>query len=66
MKRISEKVVKGKRRVTVELEDGEQLVAVSETEHYRVPHPIDEIFLGYYLLNADQVSWCSVQQKWVA
>lgn len=65
MRILSEKLVKGKRRVTVELEDGEQLMGVHENEHYSLGEPLDdEIVRGHMLLDGERVYWCVGEQKW--
>lgn len=65
MRTLSDKVVKGKRRVTVELDEGEQLIGVHEGEHYRLGEPLDsDVILGHQLVESQQVYWCIVEQKW--
>lgn len=64
MKQLSEKVVKGKRRVTVELEEGEKLIALNDNKLYMLGEPWeDQVLYGHTLLDAVEVTWCSVEQK---
>lgn len=66
MKVISDKTVRGKRLVTVELHDGEKLVAVHPNAYYRLAEPVEEVFSGDIIADCDHVVWCNVEQKWVA
>lgn len=64
MKTISEKTTAaGKRRVIVELAPGEKLIAVRDSEHYRLGQPLDDVIAGYILADATRAVWCSVGQK---
>lgn len=58
--------LKGKVRVTVDLEPGERLVAIKEDAFYRLAHPMDDVLHGHIIADAARVSWCSVGQEWVA
>lgn len=73
MKTISDRIVKGKRRVTVELNDGEELVAVpkgatallvKEEGFYRLGGQTDLIVGGHVLAEAHPIFWCSIEQRW--
>lgn len=66
MKVISDKTVKGKRRVTVELNDGEKLVAVHPNAFYRLAYPVEDVVSGDIIADCDHVVWCNAEQKWVA
>ena len=54
-----------KRTVTVELDDGEDLMAVRRGGFYRLGYPLEEIVFGDQVADAVPVSWCPVEQKWV-
>lgn len=65
MKIISEKVVKGKRRVTVELDEGEQVLAIRRDSHYRLGYPLeDQVIHSSRIENATEVYWCDGEQNW--
>lgn len=55
----------GKRRVTVELEAGEELLAVKSGSHYRLGHPVEDVVTGNIISECTPVMWCVVTQKWV-
>lgn len=67
MKRVSEKPLPhGRRRVTVELDAGEVLVAMNPDRFYNLGEPCDgQIMLGDILVSARPVSWCSIEQRWL-
>lgn len=56
---------KGVRRVTVELAEGEKLVAVRESSHYRLGYPIEDVVPSHVLSNAGPVVWDPCSQKWI-
>lgn len=65
MRILKDQVVRGKRRVTVELSDNEQLASFNANCYYQMGQPLeDDILTGDMLLNADLVTWCVVEQKW--
>lgn len=66
MKTLSERVATttGKRRVMVELEPGEKLMAVRGDAFYRLGEPLDDVIAGHILADATRAQWCSVTQKW--
>ncbi len=73
MKSIRERVVKGKRRVTVDLSEGEELVAVpkgttamlvKDGQHYRLGGQTDLIVGDHVLAEAHPIFWCSIEQRW--
>ena len=53
-----------KRRVVLELDPGEELLAVREDAHYRLGQPLEDVIASHVLKNAVQVMWCSVEQRW--
>jgi hypothetical protein len=55
-----------KQRVTVELDQGERLIAVSNYGFYRLGHPMEDVLAGHIIVDAVPVSWCSIEQKWVS
>lgn len=66
MKEISCKTLKsGKLRMTVDIDPGEQLLALKEDEHYRIGYPIEDVMRGHILLESQHVTWCSLEQKWL-
>lgn len=64
MKILSERNVKGKRRVIVELDKGEELLALQDNVHYRLGAQIDDVVPGHALGDAVPVMWCPHEQKW--
>lgn len=67
MKTISEAPTKDgrRRRVVVEVDNGETLLAVRENSHYQLGDPLGDVVASHILEQAAEVSWCSVEQKWV-
>ena len=55
---------KGRREVTVELRQGEKIVAVDEHQHYRLGGQMDDIVPGHVLTEAERAYWCPFEQKW--
>lgn len=67
MRTVSEKLLaNGRRRVVVELEPGETLVAVRDGAHYRLGQPVDEVVAAHILTDSTRVTWCSASQAWVS
>lgn len=64
MKKIAERVIKGKRVATVELEPGEELVAIVPGRHYKLGYPYEDIVPSDRILEAQPVVWDDVEQKW--
>ena len=58
--------LKRKRRVLVELDHGEQLIAVHDNRFYQLGAPLDEVMAGHILANTQEVVWCSIGQEWTA
>lgn len=63
---LKETVVRGKRRITIELEDNEAVVAIVPEAHYRMGEPHHDIVMGNHICNAERVEWCVVEQSWKA
>ena len=57
--------LKRKRRVVVELDPGENLIAIHDDRFYRLGEPLDEVMAGHIIGNAHKVEWCSLKQGWV-
>ena len=57
--------LKRRRRVTVELDYGETLMAFNEDKFYELGDPLDMIVAGHFLTNSQRVVWCSLEQGWV-
>ena len=66
MRVVSEKLIKGKRRVLIELDDNEKLLVINENGHYKLGYPMDEIIAGHIIKEMMPVVWCSIQQEWIA
>ena len=64
MKILTEKIVRGVRRVTVELAPGENLQAINPDKYYRLSDPMDDVIAGHILAGAAMANWCSIEQKW--
>jgi hypothetical protein len=65
MKILNTKMVKGVKTVTVELDEGEQLVAFRPTGMYELGEPHEDIMPGHVLLESAPVIWCSLEQGWI-
>lgn len=74
MKILKEACVKGKRRVTVELAEGENivshfagtaLVAIEPDAFYKLGEPMNDVMQGHILTNAVPTTWCPIGQKWL-
>lgn len=55
----------GTRRVTVELDGDERILAVRPNAYYRLGDPVSDVMIGHVMEGAVEVSWCSVDQQWV-
>ena len=55
----------GVRTVTVQLAEGERLMAFNEDSYYRLGGQLDEVVGGYCIIEGKRVYWCSIEQKWV-
>ena len=56
----------GVRTVTVQLANGEQLMAFKDDCHYELGDPLDMIVAGHFLNNSQRVYWCSITQGWMS
>ena len=55
----------GVRTVTVQLAEGEKLMAFKEDNFYRLGGQISDVVGGYCITWCSHVVWCSIEQKWV-
>lgn len=62
---MTQKTVRGKRRITVEVEDGEQLLSIKPNSFYKLGGQLDDIVASHVIEEMCEVSWCSIEQKWV-
>lgn len=65
MKKLSERITKGKRIVTVELAAGEDLVAIVPGRYYQLGDPHKEVIPAERILEAQCVVWDDLGQKWI-
>lgn len=56
----------GKRRITVELDEGEELIVVRPDAFYKLGYPVEEVVPSHVLQGTYQVTWCCVSQEWVS
>lgn len=67
MKIISDKkMATGKRRITIELDDHESIIAIRHGAHYCLGYPIEDIVADHIIRDAKEVSWCSIEQRWIS
>lgn len=55
----------GVRTVTVQLAEGEKLMAFKEDSYYRLGGQVEDVMGGYCITWCSHVYWCSIAQKWV-
>lgn len=56
----------GKRRVVVELDEGEILIALQPNSHYRLSYPLEDQIMGTHIIDSPRkVVWDSLEQKWL-
>jgi len=56
-----------RRRVVVELDEGEKLIAIQPDSYYQLGYPMNEdVIASHILTDAEEVSWCSLEQKWIS
>lgn len=55
----------GRRRVTIELAPGEQLIRLRPDSFYRLAYPCDEVLPTHVLDSIRRVYWCPVEQNWI-
>lgn len=53
-----------RRRVVVELEPGERLIAVRDDGFYTLGQPLEDVVPGHVIGEALVSHWCPVEQKW--
>jgi hypothetical protein len=67
LKTLREKVNRrGKREITVELEDEDKLMCFRDDRYYRLGVQVDDIVHGNVIQEAACVYWCSIEQRWLA
>lgn len=67
MKIVKSVTKNGVKRVTVDVQPGEQLVAVEPSQHYRLGYPLDDqVIHANHIQDAVLVTWCSAEQKWIS
>jgi hypothetical protein len=55
-----------KRRVTVELDEGENFIFVSPDSFYKLGYPMDDQVIASHILDGlEKVVWDSLEQKWL-
>ena len=55
----------GVRTVTVQIEEGEYLMALKFDNYYRLGGQLDDVVGGYCIIDSPRVYWCSIEQNWV-
>lgn len=65
MKKLSERILKGKRVVTVELNAGEDLVAIVPGRFYQLGDPYGEVVPAERILDSQPVVWDDLGQQWI-
>lgn len=65
MKILSDKAVGGKRRVTIELADGEAMLALRRDAYYELGGQHEDVMSAHILAESREVYWDSLQQVWV-
>ena len=68
MKIIKDEIatLKRGRRVTVELQHGEKLIAIKEESFYRLGEQLNDVVHGGIISESAEVAWCSITQEWIA
>jgi hypothetical protein len=66
MKTIMDRPTKSgaRRRVVVELEPGEKLLAVRDDGYYTLGQPMEDVVPGHVISEALETHWCPAEQKW--
>lgn len=54
----------GKRRVVVELDSDETILAFKNGAHYKLGHPVCEVMASHVITESERVTWCSASQEW--
>ena len=52
------------RRVTVELQPGEQLMAFKDNDYYHLGGQVEYVMQGHVITESNRVYWCSITQRW--
>lgn len=65
MKVILNKPKGNKRRVVVELDEGEEFISIRQNAHYKLGSPVEDIVASHVLTATHEVTWCSAGQEWV-
>lgn len=66
MKITSERLTKaGKRLVTVEIENGEVLMAFRPERFYQLGYPLGDVIYGSAIIESWRTEWDQVEQKWI-
>jgi hypothetical protein len=67
MKIIKDEIatLRRRRRITVEVDHNEHLMAFREGSYYRLSGQINDVVKGYCIIDGCCVTWCSIEQKWV-
>lgn len=55
----------GKRKLVMLLEPNEFVLVIKEDRHYKLGYPVEDIMASHILSEAHEVSWCSIEQKWL-
>ena len=67
MKVKHEKQLKnGKWHVLVELEEGDTLMCFRHDRYFRLGGQLDDVVGGHVITESEHVTWCSIEQRWVA
>jgi hypothetical protein len=57
---------KGKRVVTVELDQGELIRSLRPLAYYKLGYPFEEVVQTHIVEDAYEVTWCPLGQEWVS
>ncbi len=56
---------KGVKKMVIEVPPGYALIAVNPNSHYKLGHPLGDVVHADRLLEAEAVTWCDIEQRWV-
>jgi hypothetical protein len=62
---ISDRKGRAGRRVLVELDADDKLIAISPGAMYKLGYPHEDIVGGHVLADVKLTTWCSLEQKWI-
>lgn len=67
MKIIKDEIatIKRKRRLIVELDHAEVLMAFRDNDYYKMGDQLDDVLIGSIITASQKVTWCSIAQRWV-